>query len=530
MEGWDVSMWEVPAFDSADLEEGGRGSTYAQSDFPKLLNGNVKIVFASLYPFEQGWLGKMEYGAESGREVEMPDLESMDWLEEAQSEGFSLPRSNNYDEIRLTLKDQLLSKIVSFDYTKLRQVKSETYDYWSKLNDEYQMYLKDNNVVHRIRKDLCDEMAYYLKQTGQERELIKEGKYVIIDACNTIQDDPDYIQVVLNLEGMHALGMDHDLKPVSREVLLNRIKQIKERTPIFSITLSHHFYNGICGHTRSIPVFLRSFRLINQEYMMYEPFNELGKEVLLYLLSIKPEGDHYVDDPNAGRRILVDIKHLSVLARMELYDIVQKYNECNPATAIPIMASHVGYSGETFADLVANRDKEQKGKFKNGYNSWGINLGKEEIATLVATGGMIGLCFEQNIMGIKSLPKGKTWIDVVGGHILEMAELSTNKHVQTDNNFWDCISFGTDFDGIINPVDDYSSALTFPKLRADLIGYFAKVFQAKGSKRYHVPAEYEGRIEALVDKVCYGNIYQFVKKHFRNDQCPNLVEDKPVLD
>jgi hypothetical protein len=61
------------------------------------------------------------------------------------------------------------------------------------------------------------------------------------------------------------------------------------------VTFSHHFYNELCGHARS----LRSIigKITDQEDRINSDFTPLGLEVLDILL-----------DKSDGRRILIDIK------------------------------------------------------------------------------------------------------------------------------------------------------------------------------------------------------------------------------
>lgn len=88
-------------------------------------------------------------------------------------------------------------------------------------------------------------------------------------------------------------------------------------------TYSHHFYNDLCGHARS----LRSIigKLTDQETGVNSDFTPLGLEVLDILL-----------DKSNGRRILIDIKHMSPLGRKRFLDLRKsKYN-----SEFPIIISH----------------------------------------------------------------------------------------------------------------------------------------------------------------------------------------------
>ena len=66
------------------------------------------------------------------------------------------------------------------------------------------------------------------------------------------------------------------------------------------VTFSHHFYNELCGHARSLRKIIG--KLTNQEEGINTSFTPLGLEVLDILL-----------DKNNGRRILIDVKHMSAM-------------------------------------------------------------------------------------------------------------------------------------------------------------------------------------------------------------------------
>jgi len=121
------------------------------------------------------------------------------------------------------------------------------------------------------------------------------------------------------------------------------MKQWKE--PVFFITLSHHFNNYLFGHAHSIPD--DAGGILDQSDGMNSGITPNGREILRLLLSVD---DHLEFSPaKLGRRILIDIKHLSALARKEYY-----HDFLKPLMAkgdiIPVIASHVAYSGRVSLD------------------------------------------------------------------------------------------------------------------------------------------------------------------------------------
>ncbi|MEZ5195937.1 MAG: hypothetical protein R2764_05935 [Bacteroidales bacterium] len=56
VEGTDMfHPWHVVASKIKPKQDGKRANAYSQCDLIKLKNGNMKLVFVSLYPMEKGW-------------------------------------------------------------------------------------------------------------------------------------------------------------------------------------------------------------------------------------------------------------------------------------------------------------------------------------------------------------------------------------------------------------------------------------------------------------------------------------------
>jgi hypothetical protein len=87
-----------------------------------------------------------------------------------------------------------------------------------------------------------------------------------------------------------------------------------------------------------------------------------------------------------------------------------------------------------------------------------------------------------------------------------MAEVSQSE------KFWDCICIGTDFDGVIDPVNNYATVLHFEALRDDLLSEFNKLSDAELHAAYCF--SYKGKFDQLLDKFCFKNAWEFVQTHF----------------
>jgi hypothetical protein len=108
-------------------------------------------------------------------------------------------------------------------------------------------------------------------------------------------------------------GFEND-EQLNLQKVFENITQIKNHVnrPLF-ITLTHHFYNKICGHTRSFHTNTRIEKtiqnlLVDQNFGMNTGFTAEGIEIVNYLLEIN-------NFSNTDKRILIDVKHMSILSR-----------------------------------------------------------------------------------------------------------------------------------------------------------------------------------------------------------------------
>ncbi len=495
-------------------KKGKRGGIYDQSGYPKLLNGRVKLVFASLYPLEQGFM------------VNNSKLFSIFNIV-GRLGPLSLLGFNPFGK-RGHLRDYFTSMFTKFDPKRIRKLKGE--EYWESFKIELEMYRKENNIPKDVAKKNVAEIRKLLKfgYGKQAAARIKErGTYVIADKnWNKQLPAGDDILTVLTMEGMGIVSQTkkgapnskHGTKLLDAQTIFNRVEYIKNQTPIFFITFSHHFSTELCGHARGLPNFSRDLGLLNQEYFINESFSRLGYQVLLQLLSIKLVNGKWENDDDAGRRVLIDVKHMSLRGRMTLYQVVKGYLQ-DTGEKIPIIASHVGYSNTSIAQMLYNirsgeKDKTQTDEVRihdreHIFNTWSLNLGLEEIGIIVDSGGLIGLSLEQNNLGVgfgkKTKKKNKAFFArLVMNQLLSMAKAANKPE------FWNCITMGTDFDGLIDPVDKYSSTIFFAKLREDLFREFNMLSTAEREEAHLVGVT----IETVLDQFFFKNSFNFLIKHF----------------
>ncbi|MGY2134448.1 hypothetical protein ACW9KT_19630 [Hymenobacter sp. HD11105] len=498
--------WNIPASNLRIAGIGKRSFPYTQCDLARLSKSKTRLVFASLYPTEKGFLiGKTDITKQF---ASIPDEKKR--LE-------SIRKAVKEKAEWQTLRDFLQAKKMGMSLFRINSMQGDSYDYFNELQQEYAFYLKMNGVDFSLKQFQLQENV--TEDISGRYELASKGS----DLPNILGDDPtaNNIAMVLTIEGMHALGVGNPSGhgvDVSMELLKERIKSIKGehgvgwKYPVFFITFSHHFSNTLCGHAHSIPGDGKFF--MNQEADMNKGFLNNGLEIAKELLGLTTDLQG-----NGARRILIDVKHMSAQGRLEYYNsIIKPYNRQNPGTKIPIIASHVGYSGgQTLQELIDNSPNERNNTAKDGFLYWNINLCDEDIAEVHDSGGLIGMSFDQRVMGLEKtflsilkIPKKK--INNISG-FLRMLECVVSvpykRRLANPDLIWNAITIGSDYDGFIDPVDSYPTVLSLDSFKRDLL---AGLETWRKDSRAALLANVDTAV--VVEKLCYQNAYDFTVKHF----------------
>jgi microsomal dipeptidase-like Zn-dependent dipeptidase len=422
----------------------------SQANLYNYAEGNVRIVFDSLYPFEKGFL-------------------SMRKLPNAM-----LGRQNT---------DQLLQTITGFDPHQMASLR------------------KNRNYF----QELLGQYAFLAKGQGQS----PDGRYSYQLAGNWAEakaitdSDPDKIAVVVTIEGAHSLNCGLPAlkgKPgaVERELMQN-IGTIKSwKAAPFFINLAHHFYNELCGHPRSFKPGL--YQAVNQKAGIGLGITDLGWKVLHELLAM-----------DNGRRILIDTKHMSLKARKEYYTMLESHNRLTRSDRVPIVCSHTGFSAfKTMRASARKRDKPRKMR-KSTFHNWSINISDEEVQIIAASGGLIGVMVDKGILGsqqrilaIKEMDEAQrkdALLELVAQNIFRAVNAVGTKAG------WDLLALGSDYDGLITHIDMYPEASKLPDLRTDLVDYLKRTQYGKDLWYGYEPEE-------MVQKVMQTNALNFLEKHF----------------
>ena len=419
---------------------------FSQSNFSAMAYGEVGVVCVSLYPMEK-WFVRNKMNNE-----------------------FLLDLAANF---ATGLGKKRIDHIQGFT------------DYFKDLEAEYDFYKQLDGKVVRLKEG---KFRYRIVNSYNEIEVIKaqEQEQGIFTVC-----------VILSIEGLHVLNTGFKEDPDGQEVLRN-LQTIKnwEHPPMF-VTLAHHFWNHICGHEESFSGIIK--KQADQRFGLGLGFTNLGNQVLDLLL-----------DGTKGKQILVDVKHMSVKARYQYYEVLE---QTESYSTLPVIISHGAANGLKSPQEPVMVYLETAQKLQQNT----INFYDEELILLAKSGGIIGLQLDER--RVASEQTLKTTRHATRRHKIMhyRSELLWNQiqHIlevlDAEGMFaWDCMAIGSDFDGIIDPLNAFWTAEELPYL-SDFLERHAYNYVQKGRIHHEFNKIPAGE---MIDRVMTLNAMAFLQKHF----------------
>jgi hypothetical protein len=213
---------------------------------------------------------------------------------------------------------------------------------------------------------------------------------------------------------------------------------------------------------------------------------------------------------------------MNAKSRREYYDHI--VNPCFDAgDIIPVIASHCGYSGRKTLDEHIKKLSEEKDEYfdETGlFNAWNINMCDEDIKMIFKTNGLFGLSFDQRILGVPKAQKESNdlqnnilalWKNIKA--VVEVIYKDDTIPSVDKKNIWNCITIGTDFEGLIDPINQYNCVLDFETFREDLVRVIDK---ERANKTSAAVQDFKSTsdVEMVVDRFCFGNAEEFVVRNY----------------
>jgi microsomal dipeptidase-like Zn-dependent dipeptidase len=227
--------------------------------------------------------------------------------------------------------------------------------------------------------------------------------------------------------------------------------------------------------------------------MMNTGFTPLGLEVVERLL-----------DSSGNKRILIDIKHMSRTSRLEYFNLLDtKYAGQN----IPVIVSH---------GAVIGNEKDRHLFLQND-----INIYDDEIIKVAKSDGLFGLQLDERriaapgdfeLKKTHGLDRRKVLFHssfLVWRQIQHIAELLDAQGLFA----WGIQSLGSDYDGMIDPLNGLWTAENYPTLE-DYLLMQAHTYMHENAGNI---TQAFNRIDAeeIVSRVMGDNVYNFLNKYYR---------------
>ncbi|MBT8320934.1 MAG: dipeptidase, partial [Eudoraea sp.] len=360
-------------------------------------------------------------------------------------------------------------------------------NYYRDVEDQYQFYLQLDGKEFRLPEG---RFRYKLVRNYEEIAEIQKSEY----GSKGVRT----ICVVISIEGLHVLNTGLR-QPHSETEVLKNLEKIRnwEFRPFF-ITYAHHFWNHLCGHAESLSGIILKYT--DQSEGMDTGFTPLGRKVLKRLL-----------DNSDGKRILIDIKHMSPLARQEYYSLMDSgdpnYRD------IPIIISHGACNG------LASHQQQTITFPDTGtkLNPVSINFYDDEILRLAKSGGIIGLQLDERRIAhpdtLKATKKSLKRSKIM--HYRSALLWNQIEHIATvldshDMFAWGCMGIGSDFDGIIDSLNGFWTSAELPFL-ADFLERHAYNYMQNPKLKQE-----KNLINAdeIVARIMGGNAIEFMRTNY----------------
>lgn len=430
--------------------------------------------------------------------------------------------------------------------------------------------LGEKNIVNKGSVNLINgkQLAYLTEGTHSYALIKEELNWLNI----TVSPTPGEKLVILNkaadfdetaagtvfgaiiVEGLHCF-FDDPNDPDAKQVYLQNFQEFTSRHTVLSINLCHMQQNQFCNHAHGIQFFNPAYF-----YPTQKGITAWGMEMITLM---------------GEKKILVDIKHMSLKSRWELYTHYNPQGDNN--FKHPLICTHAGTTGLSVRDRVKYiyNPPVDKGQvyevtylkplsrhFKNTYhNCSSINLYDEDIENILLSGGIIGLSFDQRILGFAdesvipglTVPHDLEYISHLEAEFFlgpqpsalpawpgdshvwaaeDLEDLDPSLFIDTHRRFlvnniihilWVAnkhnainmhdavkqICIGTDFDGLINAIDCCKQATGLQQLKKDMRTDLQEGIASLPGDAHEVDAD------ELLDNIFYNNGKHFMLKRLQ---------------
>ncbi|WP_299362713.1 hypothetical protein [Winogradskyella sp.] len=426
-------------------------ATFTQCNLENCVDGHLRVQICSIYPIERQYINRKNF-----------------WLLLMASLTF-FTKTFPFIPIFMKKRNVLFSLaqiVIGISKKRSEEIWKEQKSLDNRI-DYFKDYLKELQVLKDAQNSKSNKPQYAqntfkLVRNYEEFQANIQNKNVLLG--------------IISAEGIHSFG-DYKLKHLFRDTSIESISdserqklllsmrrnidKVKKKDAFspFYVTFAHHYNNLFCGHSKSFKFPITLF--FKQKNALDKGLYSYGEQIIRSLLERGPE----------KRRVLIDIKHMSIETRKDFYKIIDEYNKDvafeDFQNKVPIISSHTAVNGNTTWE--ASVKLACKKEANKGYVSrCDVNVCDEDILQIYKSSGIIGILMHDGRMpGKKYLKKLKALKEQPKERMLLQQQLFLTNvyhiiHVlyQKDlkDGMWDIITLGSDMDGLIDPFDDYTTA------------------------------------------------------------------------
>jgi microsomal dipeptidase-like Zn-dependent dipeptidase len=435
--------------------------------------------------------------------------------------------------------------------------------------------------LHKGRVNLAVAPLYGLERAFTRSELLEiilriSGPFDGPFFRSIRRSEHSYFDLFLmDLEAMHAFPQDPDDHGRKLRVL-NSMAQYDVNSPDVCVVLAaegaHNFYGQANGKDDvaidTLKQNLARFKRPDGPRLLYITLthlerNELGNHCYGIKMirdsaffptghGMTPLGQAFVrealDTSGGRRRILPDVKHMSLQTRIDLYRMRKEFYDNDP---FPLLCTHAGVTGISYTEVFKYVDGWYKPIFQDhinvryikpvgidggAFNPWSINLYNEDIAEIMASGGLIGVSLDQRILGFGDIaiermspreafkptnfqltfrderegpdpdPSVEETFRQFCANLLHIIRIGATVPGVADP--WDHVCIGSDFDGLIDPVNACPTIEHMPDFMKQLAEVLPRM-AAKGG----MPMS-SAEVDRCLNKLFHDNLVDFLRKHF----------------
>jgi microsomal dipeptidase-like Zn-dependent dipeptidase len=412
------------------------------------------------------------------------------------------------------------------------------------INLERVREIASGDIYFQMLNEELANLQNHLSQGNRNLKIIKKHSDYDPSDMNTIH-------AVFILEGPHAFyGVRHG--KTEDEIWLEfwaNFESFNQNQRLLSMNLAHLQPNDFCNHAFGIQIFDAA------------PFLPIGNGISQHGFKMLRQLEQ--------KGIMLDIKHMSLFARRQLYQYRLGDNH------LPIICTHAGLTGIEFE----KRKKYFSGKTEmpggflevrhykpagylpgTSFNASSINLYDEDVKEIIFSGGLIGLSFDQRILGFPDeIFFGDQTDDIFDTEVLSAAEkdfftsaapgsVSVSEIFTVDDILRDdlrdfpdyharhfmnilfhffviadkyninrdlmakSICIGSDFDGLVNPIDCCLNVTHYDNFKKRLVSNF-KAWEDKAL--FMLKTRISSFIEpaALINQVFFENANNFLQRN-----------------